>query len=139
MIKNWYAVTSNEYTEWDRGSYEYEMAKTIAMDAVLNKEQKVMIAVIDECENPICISAEEFEWNDAVRYLMRVYGNVPEDGLTDYNDWMVCSNDKKGYTEFLKFHKRSSESEIKEMWERMPIVGNYRADTVFNILWGDIL
>ena len=51
-MKIWYAVIDREDDDWGTGSFDLEEAKRMCLET---GNDEAYIAVIDDCENPVCI------------------------------------------------------------------------------------
>lgn len=68
MSKLWYAVQSEEYTDWDWGSHDFDEAVSLAKGAVFDGYDGVKIAVINEdmnyCEMEYIVNATWVGYNE---------------------------------------------------------------------------
>ena len=64
----WYAVQSEEYTDWDFGSYDFDEAVSIAKGMIIDGHDGVKIAAIntetDFCEREYLFSATWVGYNE---------------------------------------------------------------------------
>ena len=58
----WYAVTTDEYDAWDRGSADYEKALAIANEEAERDDIAwVELLTIDDGPDPFCLDAEKIK------------------------------------------------------------------------------
>lgn len=76
-MKKWYAITSREYTEWDRGSEDLKEAIEMMQDALID-EHEVKIALINP-ESQYC--EDECSVEDLV------YTVIADNNFTNFEDF----------------------------------------------------
>lgn len=115
----WYTVTSDVYTEWDRGSYSIVEATEILKEAIADGEENAVIAVIDEGDenNDECFCIEEIALEDAERVAKAEIHEACIAVIMEENDSESVIGGQDVWTVEAWFD-HSTEDEIAELTER---------------------